>query len=74
MFIKFKPYRINQTPPFVNVEKVVSFGQYSSNGSSGTCLLMDNNSEILVAESPEEVAKKINDAIQQLHQAAKGGE
>ena len=61
MFIKFKPYSINQTPPYIDCKRVVRFELISYNGNLGTELTLDSGCAVRVGELPDEVAKKINE-------------
>lgn len=61
-FAKFKGFGLGGEK-FVNVGRIVSFEQYSSNGNNGTELKMDDGSNIRVGHWPVDVAKII-DAVQ----------
>ncbi len=62
-FVQFKGYgRSNEK--FVNIERIISFEQISSNGDHGTEIKMDDGTAIRVGHWPIDVSKMITFANQ----------
>jgi len=65
MIISCKPYGFSSSDVYVLVDKITDFYYIDYNGRSGTCIRTIDGKEILVAEFPEDIAKKIKDSVEQ---------
>ncbi|PCK30449.1 hypothetical protein CEX98_17645 [Pseudoalteromonas piscicida] len=59
MLVQFEPYGLGERI-YVNTERITYVEPYSSNASTGSMLHLDDGTQVLVGNYPNEVADKIN--------------
>lgn len=60
--VEFKGYGYHVQTEYVNADRVMNWHRIDYNGRDGTKIILDNGSEVTVADSDYEVARKLKEA------------